>query len=213
MFCKTISATKTETGEPIVNSYRHRTNDLLTESNKTNYERTIGQLTIWLTENNCLTVTVDRSKRSNDITSLYSQQYNDLTDRRPITSRLNWPIRSITRVSRIPSTDVIQLTLILKMTTAQVVKMLVTVNNNSPIQDYVHPDDHSQPTYEIITVFSHPWYCSYLVSKLWEAAETWLRYPENIRELGHTTIIIIIIIIIIINLIIIIIIIIITVMY
>ena len=48
---------------------------------------------------------------------------------------------------------------------------------------------------------------------MWEAAETWLRYPENIRELGHTTIIIIIIIIIVINLIIIIIIIIITVMY
>ena len=22
----------------------------------------------------------------------------------------------------------------------------VTVNNNSPIQDYVHPDDHTQPT-------------------------------------------------------------------
>ena len=24
----------------------------------------------------------------------------------------------------------------------------VTVNSNSPIQDYVHPDDHIQPTYE-----------------------------------------------------------------
>ena len=22
----------------------------------------------------------------------------------------------------------------------------VTVNNNSPIQDYIHPDDHTQPT-------------------------------------------------------------------
>ena len=31
----------------------------------------------------------------------------------------------------------IQLTLTLKMTTAQVVETLVTVNNNSPIQDYV----------------------------------------------------------------------------
>ena len=38
-----------------------------------------------------------------------------------------------------PSTDVIQLTLTLKMTTAQVVETSVTVNNNSPIQDYVHP--------------------------------------------------------------------------
>jgi len=30
----------------------------------------------------------------------------------------------------------------------QVVKTSVTVNNNSPIQDYVHLDDHSQPTYD-----------------------------------------------------------------
>ena len=51
--------------------------------------------------------------------------------------------------STIPSTDVIQLTLTLKMTTAQVVKTSVTVNNNSPIQDYVHPDDQTQPTFEI----------------------------------------------------------------
>ena len=34
------------------------------------------------------------------------------------------------------------------MTTSQVVEMSVIVNNNSPIQDYVHPDDHTQPTYE-----------------------------------------------------------------
>ena len=34
----------------------------------------------------------------------------------------------------------VQLTLTLKMTTAQVVETSVTVNNNSPIQDYVHPD-------------------------------------------------------------------------
>ena len=46
-----------------------------------------------------------------------------------------------------PSTDVMQLTLTLKMTTAMVVETLVTVNNNSPIQDYVSPEDHSQPTY------------------------------------------------------------------
>ena len=47
--------------------------------------------------------------------------------------------------SIIPSTDMTQLTLTLKMTTAQVVKTSVTVNNNSPIQDYVHPDDQTQP--------------------------------------------------------------------
>ena len=44
--------------------------------------------------------------------------------------------------------DVIQLTLTLKMTTAQVVETSVTVNNNSPIQDYVHPDNQTQPTFE-----------------------------------------------------------------
>ena len=41
---------------------------------------------------------------------------------------------------------VIQLTLTLKMTTAQVVETSVTVNNNnSPIQDYTHPENHIQP--------------------------------------------------------------------
>ena len=47
----------------------------------------------------------------------------------------------------------IQLTLSLKMTTAQVVETSVIVNNNSPIQDYVHPDDHMQPTYELTPGF------------------------------------------------------------
>ena len=36
----------------------------------------------------------------------------------------------------------------LKMTNAQVFETSVTVNNNSPLQDYVHPDDHTQRTYE-----------------------------------------------------------------
>ena len=34
------------------------------------------------------------------------------------------------------------------MTTAQVVETSVTVNNNSPIQDYVLPDDQTQPTFD-----------------------------------------------------------------
>ena len=34
------------------------------------------------------------------------------------------------------------------MTTAQVVETSVNVNNNSPIQDYVHPDDQTQPTFK-----------------------------------------------------------------
>ena len=42
-----------------------------------------------------------------------------------------------------------QLTLNLKMTTAQVVETSVTVNSNSPIQDYVHPDYQTQPTLEV----------------------------------------------------------------
>ena len=51
----------------------------------------------------------------------------------------------------IPSTDVKQLTLTLKVATAQVVETSLTVNNNIPIQDYVHPDDQSQPTFYIDT--------------------------------------------------------------
>ena len=47
--------------------------------------------------------------------------------------------------SLIPSTDVIQVTLSLKMTTALFVETLVSVSN-SPIQDYVHPIDHARPT-------------------------------------------------------------------
>ena len=66
------------------------------------------------------------------------------------------------------------LSLTLKMTTAQVSETSVTVNNNSPIQDYVHPDDHTEPTYEMtpgvkpFTVFR------YLVSHL-----------RNIRNQSH----------------------------
>ena len=39
------------------------------------------------------------------------------------------------------------------MTTAQVVETLVTVNNNSPIQDYVHLDNQTQPTFEMTPEF------------------------------------------------------------
>ena len=47
--------------------------------------------------------------------------------------------------SLIPLTDVIQLTLTLKTTTAEIVEASVIVNN-SPIQDYAHTEDHTQPT-------------------------------------------------------------------
>ena len=42
----------------------------------------------------------------------------------------------------------------MKMTTAEVVETLVTVNNNnSPIQDYVNPNDQTQPTVEMTPGF------------------------------------------------------------
>ena len=46
----------------------------------------------------------------------------------------------------VPTLELVDETLTLKMTTAQVVETSVTVNNNSPIQDYVHPDDQTQHT-------------------------------------------------------------------
>ena len=36
---------------------------------------------------------------------------------------------------------------------AQVVETSVTVNNNSPISGLVHPDDQTQPTYEMTPGF------------------------------------------------------------
>ena len=43
----------------------------------------------------------------------------------------------------------------LRMTTAQVVETSVTVNNNGPVQDYAHPDDQAQPTFER-ALLAHP---------------------------------------------------------
>ena len=51
----------------------------------------------------------------------------------------------INNQSLIAWNDVIQLTLTLKMTAAQIVETSVTVNNSS-IQDYVHLNDQTQPT-------------------------------------------------------------------
>ena len=45
------------------------------------------------------------------------------------------------------------LTLTLKMTIAQVVEKSVIVNNNSPIYDYLHQDDQTQPTFEMTRGF------------------------------------------------------------
>ena len=78
----------------------------------------------------------------------------------------------INNQSIIPSTDVIQLTLTLKMTTAQVVETSVTVNNNSPIQDYVHPDDQTQPAFEMTPGFK-PFTINYL---------TWVTTSQQLLE-------------------------------
>ena len=68
--------------------------------------------------------------------------------------------------SLIPSTDVIQLTLTLKMTTGQVVETSVTVNNNSPIEGYVHLDDQTQPTYLELSCVVTTIYTIYVSEKL-----------------------------------------------
>ena len=54
-------------------------NRLIGGINKTNHQRTTGRIPIWLTINDCLTVKIDRSKRTNDITSLQPELYNQLT--------------------------------------------------------------------------------------------------------------------------------------
>ena len=50
------------------------------------------------------------------------------------------------------------------MTTAQVVETSVTVINNSPIQDYINPDDQKQVTFEMTPGFK-PFTVSYQVTE------------------------------------------------
>ena len=69
------------------------------------------------------------------------------------------------------------------MTTAQVVETSVTVNNNSFVQDYVHPDDQTQITYEMTPGFKpftdSP--ISYPLS-LWKANQpTWVPVLYSFR--------------------------------
>ena len=61
-----------------------------------------------------------------------------------------WSLLGLKGLTR--STDMIQLTLTLKVTITQVVETSVSVNN-SPIQDYNHLDDYAQPTYEMSVEF------------------------------------------------------------
>ena len=51
------------------------------------------------------------------------------------------------------------------MTTAQAIETSVTVNNNSPIQEYVHLDDQTQPTLKMTPGFK-PFNDNHIVKKL-----------------------------------------------
>ena len=46
-----------------------------------------------------------------------------------------------------------QMNLTLRMTSAQVIEMSVSVTTNSPSQDYTHPDDHTLPAYHMTPGF------------------------------------------------------------
>ena len=75
----------------------------------------------------------------------------------------------------------IHFTLTLTMTTAQVVKTSVTDINKSPIQDYGHSDDHTQPTYEMtpgVQTF-HSFFAVNLLSTLSDS----LRFLYSLREM------------------------------
>ena len=71
---------------------------------------------------------------------------------------------------------VIFMNLTLKMTTAQVVETSVTVNDNSPIQDYVHPDDQTQPIFIMFRVI--------LFNALWKflglGNSAWKFFGDNV---------------------------------
>ena len=88
----------------------------------------------------------------------------------------------INNQSIIPSTDVTQLTLTLKMTTTQVVETSATANNNSPIQDYVHPDDQTQPTFEMtpdcVQIF-------HTTTLLWTSSWSCFEYQHAIRKQNY----------------------------
>ena len=62
------------------------------------------------------------------------------------------------------------------MTTTQVVETSVTVNNNSPIQDFVHPDDQTQPTFEVTLRF-----------KPFTERKTFVEYKEQIIVLNKVS--------------------------
>ena len=71
------------------------------------------------------------------------------------------------------------------MTTARVVETSVTVNNNSPIQDYVHPDDQTQPTFEMTPGFK-PF--TVLVSEVHEKFDVCFRRIDRLKIVFGTNV-------------------------
>ena len=70
------------------------------------------------------------------------------------------------------------------MTTTQVVKTSITVNNNSPIKDYIHPDDHTQKLEHICRYGKqHSCFC-----KAVEVVEDFMGYAlkEEVDLLGYS---------------------------
>ena len=72
------------------------------------------------------------------------------------------------------------------MTTAQVVETSVTVNNNSPIQDYVHPDDQTQPTFKYGNAFPLCKHLSNLTTQTLETGILGLCVYKNVLDLFLT---------------------------
>ena len=65
------------------------------------------------------------------------------------------------------------------MTTAQVVETSLTVNNNSPIQDYVHRDDQTQPTW-VQTFHSYWIWIKLVLSLVHYKKDTTIGYVTNL---------------------------------
>ena len=66
-----------------------------------------------------------------------------------------------------------------RMTTAQVVETSVTVNNNSPVQDYVDPNDHTQPTYNLFGLFGRLCLMRVIVPQAYDTKVTTYPSPKS----------------------------------
>ena len=69
------------------------------------------------------------------------------------------------------------------MTTSQVLETSVAVNNSSVIQDYVHPNDHNHPAYEMTPGFK-PFTIMIVITK----SPTSDKMNKNIHSMNYCTI-------------------------